>query len=521
MDRLTYIGHATTLLRLDGVSVLTDPMLRRWLGPLRRQGLDPEPDVAQNSDVVLISHLHWDHLDIPRCGGFRPARRWWCQGRRPLGRKGGAEDVREIGLGEAVSVAGVEVSGVPAVHDGYRGRHRGRPIELLGYLVSAGGRTVYFPGDTDLFPGMSGLGKVDVALLPVWGWGTSRRGGTSGSHARAARAVEMIRPRLVIPIHWGTLFPWIAETASTLLTEPPLEFARQVSRLAPDVEVRVLEPGSTTALRENEQRRLDRPGGLGRAPRHSALASDRLVLLGSRCRAARNRRAELRRSPDDHRPGRGAQRGVVAALDPAASPLTVLTFGLGSLVLNAAIISLSVKLVDGEAPDFLGAILVAFMLSVGLMLLARAQHRRRRETASSRSPTSAEGPRRRPHRRTRRDPVRDRRPRRSPSLRRAPAVGTSRRWPAGWSRARTESFPGNDLSSQTGASQAGLLLGSNDDMPAFRWYEKESGRTVVSNHGKDAVELERRHSDGGGLLAAVAPAAETCSRATRPTARRR
>ena len=51
-------------------------------------------------------------------------------------------------------------------------------------------------------------------------------------------------------------------------------------------------------------------------------------------------------------------------------PLTVLTFGLGSLVLNAAIISLSVKLVDGEAPDFLGAILVAFMLSVGLMLLA-------------------------------------------------------------------------------------------------------------------------------------------------------
>jgi hypothetical protein len=59
-----------------------------------------------------------------------------------------------------------------------------------------------------------------------------------------------------------------------------------------------------------------------------------------------------------------------------------------------------------------------------------------------------------------------------------------------------------DLSSQTGASQAGLLLGSNDDMPAFRWYEKESGRTMVSNHGKDAVEIEERHSDGGGLLAA-------------------
>ncbi len=59
-----------------------------------------------------------------------------------------------------------------------------------------------------------------------------------------------------------------------------------------------------------------------------------------------------------------------------------------------------------------------------------------------------------------------------------------------------------DLSSQTGASQAGLLLGSNWDMPAFRWYEKESGRTLVSNHPADAAEIERRRSTGEGLLAA-------------------
>ena len=59
-----------------------------------------------------------------------------------------------------------------------------------------------------------------------------------------------------------------------------------------------------------------------------------------------------------------------------------------------------------------------------------------------------------------------------------------------------------DLSSQTGASQAGLLLGSNWDMPAFRWYEKESGRTLVSNHPADAAEIERRRSSGAGLLAA-------------------
>ena len=57
-----------------------------------------------------------------------------------------------------------------------------------------------------------------------------------------------------------------------------------------------------------------------------------------------------------------------------------------------------------------------------------------------------------------------------------------------------------DWSSQTGACQAGLLHGSNDDMPAFRWWEKDLGRAIVTNHPKDAAEIERRHSDGRGLL---------------------
>jgi uncharacterized membrane protein YvlD (DUF360 family) len=57
-----------------------------------------------------------------------------------------------------------------------------------------------------------------------------------------------------------------------------------------------------------------------------------------------------------------------------------------------------------------------------------------------------------------------------------------------------------DWSSQTGACQAGLLHGNNDDMPAFRWWEKDTGRPIVTNHPRDAAELERRHSDGRGLL---------------------
>ena len=183
-------------------------------------------------------------------------------------------------------------------------------------------------------------------------------------------------------------------------------------------------------------------------------------------------------------------------------PLTVLTFGLGSLVGNALIVALAIKVVDGEFPDPLAALAAAVVLSAVLMLLTpalsfdddarqlRIVRRRARRAGLNRTEVPgvimfeidglAE-----------------------PVLRRAIEEGhvpNIARWlEAGSHRLVPWEC---DLSSQTGASQAGLLLGSNYDMPAFRWYEKESGRTVVSNHGKDATELEERRSDGGGLLAA-------------------
>ena len=184
-------------------------------------------------------------------------------------------------------------------------------------------------------------------------------------------------------------------------------------------------------------------------------------------------------------------------------PLTVLTFGFGSLVLNAAIVSLSIKLVDGSAPGFLEAIAAAFFLSLSLTLLApalsidddarqlrvvRRRARRVRDAERTEVPGvilfEIDGLA-------------------EPVLQRALREGHAPTM-AGWlDRGTHRVVPWEcDLSSQTGASQAGLLLGSNEDMPAFRWYEKESGRTMVSNHSKDAVEIERRHSDGGGLLAA-------------------
>jgi L-ascorbate metabolism protein UlaG (beta-lactamase superfamily) len=249
MDSLTYIGHATTMLRLGRDSILTDPMLRGWLGPLRRQGPAPPPDVPDLADVVLISHLHRDHLDLPSLRRVpsstpvvmpRGAARWV--------ERAGAREIREIGPGETISIGEIELTGVPAEHDGRRDGRGRREIEPLGYVIRAGARAVYFAGDTDLFPGMSDLGPVDLALLPVWGWGPSVGPGHLNPES-AARGLEMIRPRLAVPIHWGTFYPaGLHRLRPEPLVEPPLEFARLARELAPRVEVRVVQPGSSTSL---------------------------------------------------------------------------------------------------------------------------------------------------------------------------------------------------------------------------------------------------------------------------------
>ena len=184
-------------------------------------------------------------------------------------------------------------------------------------------------------------------------------------------------------------------------------------------------------------------------------------------------------------------------------PLTVLTFGLGALALSAAITSVAIAIVDGSAPDFLSAVVVSVVISASLMLLTPALSldddarqlrlvRRRARRVGDANRTDVPGV-----------ILFEIDGLAEPVLRRALREGhapTMARWVEEGSH---KVIPWEcDLSSQTGASQAGLLLGSNHDMPAFRWYEKERGKTMVSNHGKDAVEIERRHSDGGGLLAA-------------------
>ena len=109
-----------------------------------------------------------------------------------------------------------------------------------------GSRRIYFAGDTDLFAGMGELAPgLDLALLPVAGWGPSLGPGHLDPE-RAAEAARLLQPRLAVPIHWGTLRP-LNERADPA-ARPAEEFRRRAAELAPDVAVRILEPGETLEL---------------------------------------------------------------------------------------------------------------------------------------------------------------------------------------------------------------------------------------------------------------------------------
>jgi L-ascorbate metabolism protein UlaG (beta-lactamase superfamily) len=160
-------------------------------------------------------------------------------------RRAGLTDVTEIDVGERIKVGDVEITATPALHDGRRWP-LGRRLPVLGFLLDGTAR-VYFAGDTDLFDGMREIAhQIDLALLPVAGWGAHLPPGHL-TPERAARAVALLEPRLAVPIHWGTLAsPALRHRGE--LDAAPQEFARRVDELAAAAEVRILQPGESLEM---------------------------------------------------------------------------------------------------------------------------------------------------------------------------------------------------------------------------------------------------------------------------------
>jgi L-ascorbate metabolism protein UlaG (beta-lactamase superfamily) len=265
---LHFLGHSTVRIELAGRTVLTDPVLTPGVGPLRRVVPMPDPSTWAGVDLVLLSHLHGDHLHLPSlrmlarlddkvrivvprgAGG-------WLRGK-------GFAHVTELAPGETLKDGDLKITGVHARHSGHRWGPRlehGPQTRAMGHLISGDGSTVYASGDTDLFDSMSFLGDlgIDVALLPVWGWGPNLGSGSlDHGHLdphRAAEAVARLRPRFAVPVHWGTLavggshlLPKLRRHMRRVLVEPPRTFAREVALRELDTTVIHVEPGRHVPL---------------------------------------------------------------------------------------------------------------------------------------------------------------------------------------------------------------------------------------------------------------------------------
>lgn len=229
-------------------------MLRDRVTFLQRHGDNPAPQMLSERppDVVLISHLHYDHADLaslrmlprgtpvvaPRGSGLYLAR-------------GSGLEICEVRAGDRLRVADVEITAVPAAH----GKGLSLPLpatDCLGY-AARNRLSVYFAGDTDLFEEMHDVGRefdLDLALLPVWGYGHSLGSGHLNPRT-AAEALLRLKPRVAVPIHWGAMRlpgPHALWKSVGYLKRPPRIFAEHASLLSPGTDVRILQPGESTTL---------------------------------------------------------------------------------------------------------------------------------------------------------------------------------------------------------------------------------------------------------------------------------
>jgi N-acyl-phosphatidylethanolamine-hydrolysing phospholipase D len=263
---VTWVGHSTLLIQIGGLNVLTDPMWSMrasplwFVGPRRLTPPAVDFDALPPIDVVLQSHNHYDHLDsrtVRRIARRHPDATWYAPlGLPPKLRRWGVRKIVERDWWQTAEHGRATIGATPAQHFSARGlRDRNRTL-WCGWTIEAGGRRVYFAGDTGLHPEFGAIaeryGPFDLVLLPIGAY--EPRWFMRRVHLNPEDAMEAYRalcgPYADVPsptmlaIHWGT-FRLTDEAAD----EPPARIKAlwQTAGLPAD-QLWVLAHGETRAV---------------------------------------------------------------------------------------------------------------------------------------------------------------------------------------------------------------------------------------------------------------------------------
>ncbi len=249
---LTWWGHSSATVELDGTRIGTDPLLTGRLAHLRRAMPTP-PERAAATDLVLISHLHSDHLHIPSLRRFDPDVPILAPpGAKDLTGDVGGARIYEVRPGETVDLLGLHIQVLPSYHDGRRHPLSRSASPALGFRIAGAHHTFWYPGDTGLTTSMHDVDPVDLALVPIGGWGPSL-GEQHLDPAQAAEALRRVGARFAVPVHYGTYWPigfrrLRPDIYRRLFVSPPRRFVAEVAQQHVRTSVRVLRQGEHVTL---------------------------------------------------------------------------------------------------------------------------------------------------------------------------------------------------------------------------------------------------------------------------------
>jgi len=245
--RVTFLGHSSTLVSMNGMNILTDPHLGRHIMfflwrksalPLRIKNLPP-------LNVVLISHGHYDHLDLPTLRKLpREIPVVAAPGLETILRLAGRRQVVTLREWESQSFGKIEITAVPAQH--FMGRPPFFPAsKYQGYIIE-GDATVYFAGDSAIFDGMSEIGwkwDIDVALLPIGAYEPPSFRRHHMSPEDAVEAGRRLRAKAIVPIHWGAF-----KLSLEPMSEPVPRLRRAAAQAGCASSVKILSPGESVSV---------------------------------------------------------------------------------------------------------------------------------------------------------------------------------------------------------------------------------------------------------------------------------